>query len=290
MGKTIELSERAWEMLKKKPRVLTNQPLTREEVETILKEENFPLDHPIIPFQLTLAGYELTGYGGQLRLGITPDTNIYYRHGHWFCEIGEIIYPPSPVESILMDENGLIYCDESTLPLASKIEVLIESKALEEEMETVLGTTLYSIGESRISFEVLLKIEQSLLHLGLETVKESSDDYQHWWLGPDCYVHIFRNWYSDDCPIVIMANNIEKLRVLRAVLTEFIELPPYYLLKREKDYFTGKIGEDTPVKCVWPDKWPLPFNPNDFPFYDITTKVSTNKKLSQVIKEINLLF
>lgn len=275
-------------MLRKEPRDLTGQPQTRSEIEAIFEEENCPFDHPIVPFQLTLGGYKMRGYGCYLLLGFTDDSSIYQKKGNWYCEFAEIVFPPSSPSSLIMDEIGILYCDASNIPLATSIWVYVESKALEEDTENSLGSSLYAVGgegQIKISLGDISKLGKSLIALGLEEVMEASDSFEHWWVSSDCYVHVFRIWYSSESTVIVMANNVERLKELRTAFAGIAEFPPRYYLRQENIYYSGKFDSNSneEPKLI---EWPKPYELDTIPFYNAITRLSSHKTLREIINKL----
>ncbi len=212
----LGLTERALRRLEREPRSFKGQLTNIADIEALLIEAGCPTDHAIVAFHLDFAGYlTQTGYASNLRLGIPRKPCLYEEAGHWFCEFAVLEPDMSAPAELVMDEHGAIYWNENPMPLASSIQIHLESKAMSEVLKE-LDMQYFAGGEAKleIGVEKIPLLHERLTNLCLVVVKEATDAYEQWWISNDSAVHAFKVGSSDGSysAVVIAANSNSRLK------------------------------------------------------------------------------
>ena len=227
----INLSERAWKMLNQKPRDLEGQPQTIYEIESLLKSEHYPLTHPIVSFQQNLGGYEMEVIFGHLLFGTKNSPAKFRKESPWFWEFAYSIDDISILsDRLVMSETGAIYCTGNKLPLASSVEVYIESNALREDLSKFPRPHFSKGGEGEleVNLEDIQLLGQRLIGQGFLEIKEASDGFEQWWLSSTSHIHAFRQWFSELSTVVVVADTLEQLEELGKVFKGIVNFPSNY--------------------------------------------------------------
>jgi len=205
MPQSFSLSNRAIQMLSKNSRNLKEQPRTASEIETLLKQKGCSLSHPILPFQLELGGYLIPDIHSTsaIRLGMTYRSGISFLNNQWLCEFGfyegeegKTIGAPG---ELVMDERGALFLSDYTCPIASSIQVYLESHSIVELLSERKDLRLLSgSGENLIiKNSKLIILNQILIAKDFVVVTEATDAFNHWWIGSDSIVEASLPWEGD---------------------------------------------------------------------------------------------